>query len=206
MINGQYWKLHMIVLLRSSWYKNHTSIKFYRVLFVTGNYIFPKVFFQIYTTRRSLKHILPNFMHILTATLLWCCTHLRRRHCDVTALLACPQQPYSALAAIDARSTCFHCDLKPPSHRTETTLRPWRPKESTRSPYVRQISEKTLLCVTAIGTVLRSHGALTRNLCEPNCTSNTTSASVRRSYCDLTAPWTRAQSDHQRAYSDATTT
>ena len=68
------------------------------------------------------------------------------------------------------------------------------------------IRKKTLLCVTAIGTVLRSHGALTRDLCELNCVSTTTSASVRRSYHDLTAPWTRAQRDHRRPYSDATTT
>ena len=32
-INGQYWKLHMIVLFRSSWYKYHTRFRFYRVNF-----------------------------------------------------------------------------------------------------------------------------------------------------------------------------
>ena len=51
------------------------------------------------------------------------------------------------------------------------------------------------------------------DLCEPNCPSTTTSASVRRSYHDLTAPRTRARWDHRRPsairmrpYSDATTT
>ena len=33
MIDGQYWKLHMIVLFRSSWYKYHTRFRFYRVNF-----------------------------------------------------------------------------------------------------------------------------------------------------------------------------
>ena len=72
---------------------------------------------------------------------------------------------------------------------------------------------KTLLCVTAIGIGLRSHDALMRDLCEPNCVSTTTSASVWRSYHDLTAPRTRAQCNHRRPstirmrpYSDATTT
>ena len=32
-INGQYWKLHMIVLFRSPWYKYHKSFRFYRVNF-----------------------------------------------------------------------------------------------------------------------------------------------------------------------------
>ena len=96
--------------------------------------------------------------------------------------------------------------VKYPSHRTATKLRPWRPRKFTRSLCGRQISEKTLLCVTAIGTVLRTHGDLARDLCVPNCVSTTTSASVRRSYHDLTAPWTRAQCDHRRPYSDATPT
>ena len=43
-------------------------------------------------------------------------------------------------------------------------------------------------------------------LCEPNCASTATSASVRRSYHDLTAPRTRVQCDHRRPYSDATAT
>ena len=71
---------------------------------------------------------------------------------------------------------------------------------------VAKYQKKTLLCVTATGTVLRSHGALTRELCEPNCASTMTSASVRRSYHDLTAPWTRAQCGHRWPYSDVTTT
>ena len=32
-ISGQYWKLHMIVLFRSSWYKYHARFRFYRVNF-----------------------------------------------------------------------------------------------------------------------------------------------------------------------------
>ena len=32
-IHGQYWKLHMIVLFRSSWHKYHSSFRFYRVNF-----------------------------------------------------------------------------------------------------------------------------------------------------------------------------
>ena len=88
------------------------------------------------------------------------------------------------------RPRCDHGDLRnPPDHRM-----------------VAKYQKKTLLCVTATGTVLRSHGALTRKLCEPNCASTMTSASVRRSYHDLTAPWTRAQCDHRWPYSDVTTT
>ena len=49
-MNGQYWKLHMIVLFRSSWYKYHTSFRFYQVNYVIGNYIFPKVFTDIHQT------------------------------------------------------------------------------------------------------------------------------------------------------------
>ena len=71
---------------------------------------------------------------------------------------------------------------------------------------VAKYQKKALLCVTATGTVLCSHGDLTRELCEPNCASTMTSASVRRSYHDLTAPWTRAQCDHRWPYSDVTTT
>ena len=72
---------------------------------------------------------------------------------------------------------------------------------------------KTPLCVTPMGTAQRSHGALTGDLCELNGVSSTTSASVRRSYHDLTAPKTRARCDHRRPSairmrpnSDATTT
>ena len=43
------------------------------------------------------------------------------------------------------------------------------------SPDIRE----TLLCVTAIGTVLRWHGALTHDRCEPNYVFTTTCASVR---------------------------
>ena len=38
MINGQYWKSHMIVLFRSSWYKYHTSFRFYQVNFCFYRY------------------------------------------------------------------------------------------------------------------------------------------------------------------------
>ena len=84
-----------------------------------------------------------------------------------------------------------------------TMMRPWRPIDvihqiTVWSPDIR----KTLLSVTAIGTVLCSHGALTRDLCEPNCVSTMTSASVWRSYHDLMASWKRAQCDHRRPYSD----
>ena len=43
-----------------------------------------------------------------------------------------------------------------------------------------------------------------RDLCEPNCVSTTTSASVRRSYHGLTAPKTCAQCNHQRSEWDLT--
>ena len=92
--------------------------------------------------------------------------------------------------------------LKPPSHRTATMATKVIHQITVWSPDIR----KTLLCMIAIGTVLRSHGSLTHDLCEPNCVSTTTSASVRRSYHDLTPPWTRVQCDHRRPYSDVTMT
>ena len=60
---------------------------------------------------------------------------------------------------------------------------------------------KTLLCVTAIEIVLRSHGALARDLSESSCFSTTTfdhaTTSRRR---------TRAQCDHQWSKCDCTAT
>ena len=52
----------------------------------------------------------------------------------------CPVQPLWLLGM-----RCLHLPvraLKPPSHSTATMLRPWRPRESTRSSCGRQISEK----------------------------------------------------------------
>ena len=66
--------------------------------------------------------------------------------------------------------------------------------------------QKPLLRVTAIGIVVRSHGALVHDLCEPSCVSATTSASAWHLYYDLMAPRTRAQCDHQRSKCDRTAT
>ena len=65
---------------------------------------------------------------------------------------------------------------------------------------------KTLLCVTAIGIVLSSHGALARDLSEPSCFSPTTSASAWHCCQDVTARRTRAQCNHQRSKCDRTAT
>ena len=92
-------------------------------IFVSGNYIFPKSFCRYIPhvvvwmrsfINRNHKHQLigaetvygryfVKFTHILTAIPRRCYARLGRCHCDVTALLACPQRPYGALAAMLGR-------------------------------------------------------------------------------------------------------
>ena len=57
-ISGQYWKLHMIVLFRSPWYKYHMSFWFNRVNFCLWYLHFSQKFLQIYTTRRNLNAVI----------------------------------------------------------------------------------------------------------------------------------------------------
>ena len=53
-INGQYWKLHRIILFRSSWYKSHMSFQFYRGNFLSLVNTFFQTIVQIHTTHRII--------------------------------------------------------------------------------------------------------------------------------------------------------
>ena len=57
-INGQYWKLHMIVLFRSSWYKFPHKFPILSSEFLLLVITFFQNFLQIYTTRRSLNVVI----------------------------------------------------------------------------------------------------------------------------------------------------
>ena len=93
--------------------------------------------------------------------------------------------------------------IKPPSHRTATTLRPWRPRDSTRSPCGRQISEKKSPRTDRAALARRSDA---RPLWAQLRFHYDLCVSATRSYHNLTAPWALAQCDHRRPCSDATMT
>ena len=125
LINWQHWKLHMIALFRSSWYKYHKSLQFYPVNFCHWCLHFSKGFYRFtphvvvwmrsFVNRiincwcqDSIADILPNFTHIL----LRCFARLRRRDCDVTAFFACPQRPYGASVAMLGRPVSAATSLR----------------------------------------------------------------------------------------------
>ena len=112
-INGQYWKIQMIVLFRLFWFKNHRSSNFIEWIFVTGNYIFKK--FYRYTPHVVLKSDPTVMLCVPWTTSLRCHRHL-----------VCPQRPYSF--SCGARATCFRDDLTAlVLSMFKTWQQPWRP-------------------------------------------------------------------------------
>ena len=130
MINGQYWKLHMIVLFRSSWYKYHTRFRFYRVNFCYWYLHFFKSFYgytsHVIVWMRSFDNRNHDFnllvprqyreyfakFYAYPDSLMRCYARLGRRHCDVTGHLACPQRPYGAFAAMLRRPVSAATSLR----------------------------------------------------------------------------------------------
>ena len=149
MINGQYWKLHMIVLFRSSWYKYHRSFRFYRVNFCYWQLHFSKSFYrytlhvvvwmQSFANRNhklwlvGAETVSPIFCQILRISWQRSYCDATRALCDVTVMSRALGVPPATLGRVccEATATCFRDDLTALVLSMFKTWRrprrPWRP-------------------------------------------------------------------------------